>query len=184
MEKGQVVKQGSGIDPTGFGVVAVLFGLLLLAYQGTEVLQQAVIAPGTAAELGIAADCRPDELEEEALSLEECQLMVSNVQIMLASSPAWYRSFKLLLATASGLAAVLSVAIGMGMVVEKRGLVSLAIPVFGLLLVLDGAGFIAALNTGPLLRAQTLWPALLWFFIHLSLVTGALVQHQQQAQDG
>ena len=184
MEKGQVVKHGSGIDPTSLGVVAVLFGLLLLAYQGTEVLQQVVIAPGTAAEFGITADCRPDELEEEALSLEECQLMVSNVQIMLASSPAWYRSFKLLLATASSLAAVLSVAIGMGMVVAKRGVVGLAVPTFGLLLVLDSAGFIAALNTGPLLRAQILWPAVLWFFIHLSLFTAALVQRRQQAHDG
>ena len=65
----------------------MLFGVLLLASHSNELLKQIVIAPGSIAELGVPADCRADELEEEGLSLLECELMVSNVQIILASSP-------------------------------------------------------------------------------------------------
>ena len=71
---------------TWLGVIALLFALLLLANQANELLKQIVIAPGSAAEIGTAADCRADELAEEGLSLKECQLMVSSVQIILVSS--------------------------------------------------------------------------------------------------
>jgi hypothetical protein len=78
-------------------VMIMLFGLLLLASHSNELLKQTVIGPGGSADLGMAADCRADELEEEQLSLEECQLMVSNVRIILSSSPQWYRSYQLTL---------------------------------------------------------------------------------------
>jgi len=180
MENQQGANRGSDFNPTWLGVVAVLFGVLLLASQSTELLKQLVIAPGTTAELGIAADCRSDELEEEGLSLLECQLLVSNVQISLASSPGWFRPVQIFLSLSSSLAAVLSVAVGMALVADRRGPATLAVPVFGLLILLDCAGFVAVLNTGPLLRAQYLWPALLWFFIHACLFTAALVRRQQQ----
>lgn len=158
---------------TGLGVVAVLFGVLLLASQGTELLKQSVILPGSAAELGLPADCRPDELEEEGLSLEECQLMVSSVRITLASSPDWFRPLQLMLSLGASLGAMLAIAVGIGIASGRTQLLTFAVTVFGLLLVLDGVGFIAAVNTGPLLRAQYLWPALLWFFIHLCLLAAA-----------
>ena len=50
--------QGADNATGWLGVIAVLFGLLLLASQGTELLKQAVIVPGSAAEQGIAAACR------------------------------------------------------------------------------------------------------------------------------
>ena len=56
------------IDIKWIGVVAVLFGILLFANHGNELLKQLVITPLSAAELGIPADCRADELEEENIS--------------------------------------------------------------------------------------------------------------------
>ena len=75
------IKEGNNANIKWIGVTSVLFGVLLLANHGNEILRQSVIAPGVAIES--AADCRPDELEEENLSLRECQLMVNNVQIIL-----------------------------------------------------------------------------------------------------
>ena len=87
-------------------VVIMLFGLLLLASHSNELLKQAVIGPGSSADLGFSGDCPADELEEEQLSLEECQLMVSNVRIILSSSPEWFRSYQLTLSSL-GMAATL-----------------------------------------------------------------------------
>ena len=152
------------------GTVAVLFGVLLFASHGNELLKQIVITPGSTAELGVAANCRADELEEEGLSLQECQLMVSSVQIVLASSPEWFRSFQIALSTLGGLGTIFSIVIGIKLVNRRTDVRRLALICFASLLIIDVIGFFAALNTGPLLRAQYLWPLLIWFFIHLCLL--------------
>ncbi|PCJ25207.1 MAG: hypothetical protein COA96_07855 [SAR86 cluster bacterium] len=152
------------------GAIAVLFGLLLLASQGNELLKQVVIAPGSIAELGVEAQCRADELEEEELSLQECQLMVSNIQIILASSPDWFRSFQITLSCVGGIAAIFSILSGFSIVGGQKKKSRMWIFSFALLLLIDIAGFIAAVNIGPMLRAQYLWPLMLWFFIHLCLL--------------
>ena len=85
------IKKGNNVNIKWIGVTSVLFGILLIANYATEILRQAVVLPGSVAESAVAADCRPDELVEEDLSLRECELMVSNIQIMLASSPSWFR---------------------------------------------------------------------------------------------
>ncbi len=158
------------------GVLMVLFALLLLAAQGTELLKQTVLAPGSSAVLGIPADCRQDELEEEGLSLEECQLMVSVVRASLSSAPDWFRSLQWALALSACLAAALATAVGVGIAGGRARLNRLAAPTFALLLLLDVIAFVAAVNTGPLLRAQYLWPSLLWFFIHLSFFCALLTR--------
>ncbi len=163
------------------GAVAVLFALLLLASQANEFLKQVVISPGSSAELGSAANCRADELEEEGLSLQECQLMVTNVQITLASSPSWFRSFQIAWSATGIAAAILCLLVSFGFINGNRPNHKLAIASFALLLLLDVVGFFAAVNTGPLLRALTLWPLLLWFFIHLCLLI-AVVNGGQQKQ--
>lgn len=152
------------------GAVAVLFGILLLASQANELLKQIVIAPGTAAELGIAANCRADELVEEALSLRECQLMVSSVQITLASSPEWFRPFQIGLSIVGCIGAAVSLLVGFGLVNGFGNASRWGVYSFSLLVLLDIVGFIAAVNIGPLLRAQYLSPLMLWFFIHLCLL--------------
>lgn len=166
--------QASVSSHSGLTIITVLFAILLLAQQGNELLKQLVLIPGSAAELSIPANCRADELEEESLSLQECQLMVSNVQIVLASSPSWFRSFQLGHSTLSSLVAVMSFFAALTYFASPRRTARLLLLSFALLVLLDVFGFIAAMNTGPLLRAQYLWPLTLWFFIHLCLLIASL----------
>ena len=60
--------------------------------------------------------------------------------------------------------------------------IKLAVISFSLLVLLDVAAFTAALNTGPLLRAQYLSPLLLWFFIHLCLALVAFTVMQRECR--
>jgi hypothetical protein len=164
----------SGEPGIWLGVVAILFGLLLLAGHANEFLKQLVLVPGSSAELGLPADCRPDELEEEGLSLQECQLLVSGVQGILLSSPPWFRQVQLGLSLSGLLLAAASVVIAVGLINQSSLAWRWAIPAFACLLLLDLGAFVAALNTGPLLRAQYLWPLLLWISIHITLLTAVL----------
>ena len=166
--------QRSGLDKTWLGVVAILFGILLFASYGNELLKQLVIVPGSVADLGVSADCRTDELEEEELTLQECELMVSNVQITLASSPDWFRPLLISVSLVGCFAAIFSLFIGIAIVNGNDKADSLAVLGFSVLLLLDVITFVAAVNTGPLLRAQYLWSTMLWFFIHLSLLTAVI----------
>ncbi len=162
-------------------VVIMLFGLLLLASHGNELLKQAVIGPGSSADLGFAADCRADELEEEQLSLEECQLMVSNVRIILSSSPQWFRSYQLMLSSLGIAATLFSLVTAFELINRQSPTLRLAIVSTAMLLLIDLAGFVAALNIGPLLRAQYLWPLLLWISIHLCMLV-AVIRFEQQVE--
>ncbi len=152
------------------GVLIVIFAILYFATQANEMLRQLVIAPESAAELVSEADCRVDELVEENLSLAECRLMVSSVQITLASSPSGFRSFQLGTAAIACVAALFSLAIGFKLTGTASLPINLARISFSSLVLIDISQFLAALNTGPLLRAQYLWPQLLWLAIHLSML--------------
>jgi hypothetical protein len=155
-------------------VVIMLFGLLLLASHSNELLKQAVIGPGSSADLGFPGDCPADELEEEQLSLEECQLMVSNVRIILSSSPEWFRSYQLTLSSLGIAATLFSLVTAFGLINRQSPPLRLLILSTALLLIIDVAGFVAAMNTGPLLRAQYLWPLLLWTCIHLCMLVAVI----------
>lgn len=159
---------------TCVGVLAVLFGAILAAGQANEWMVQKVIAPGSAAAQNIPADCREDEAEEEGVSVEECELMVANVRIMIASRPAWFRSAQMTLAAAGAVLALWSILVGVALVDYRVWAPSTAAATFALLLLLDGTQFVAALYTGPLLRAVYLWNIVLWTTIHLCLLAGAL----------
>lgn len=155
------------------GVIVVLFGLLFAASQANEWMSLLVIEPGSAVDRGLSAACRADELEEENISLRECELMVANVEIILASRPEWVRSLLIPTSMAGTLIASLSIFVGLGLAGRKRWAGQVALYCFGLLLLIDLIGFIAMVNTGPLLRARYLWNILLWFFIHLCMATKA-----------
>jgi len=160
-------------------VILMLFGLLLLASHGNELLKQAVMVPDSSAALGVAADCRVDELEEEQLSLEECQLMVSNVRIILSSSPQWFRPYQLMLSSMGIVATLFSLGTAFGLLNRQSSTLRFAVVSTALLLTVDVAGFVAAVNIGPLLRAQYLWPLLLWVCIHLCMLV-AIIRLEQQ----
>jgi len=163
---------------TGLGIIAVLFGTLFAATQGNELLAQAVIAPGTAASRNVPVECREDEAQEEGVSVAECELMVANVRIMMASRPAWFRRAQMGLSFAGALVAFGSILVGVALVDARRWASAAAVAAFAALVALDAAGFAAALYTGPLLRAVYLWNILLWFSIHLCLTAGAVAGRQ------
>ena len=156
------------------GIVAVLFGALMAADSGNELMAQLVIAPNSAAARNIPADCREDEAEQEGISVQECELMVANVRIMIASRPSWFRSVQIGLALVGTLAAVASMFAGIALIDFRRWAPTVAALTFGTLLVFDAAEFVAALYTGPLLRAMYLWKVVVWFAVHLCLVAGAV----------
>jgi len=164
------IMQHAPVSGAGFGAIIVLFGLLAFAGHGSEFLKQVVLAPGSSAELGIAPDCRADELDEENLTVLECQLLVSNVQMQLASSPHWFRTVQLLLSGVGMVVALGSLPVGFAFVHNRLPMIKSGITCFGLLLALDLIGLIGAASTGPLLRAQYLWPLFLWLNIHLCLL--------------
>lgn len=165
---------------SGLAALLMLFGLLSLASYGNELLKQVVISPGSSAEKGIAADCRADELEEEQLSLEECQLMVANVRIILSSSPDWFRGYQLALSGIGIAAALFSIATAFSLINSRSPSLPLAMAGIAVLFLLDIAGFVAAVSTGPMLRAQYLWPLLLWIAIHLCMFLAVVRLRQQE----
>ena len=158
-------------------MLSILFGVLFFASNSNELLKQGVLTTDAFAALQAEADCRADELEEEGISLRECELMLVQVEIALESSPGWFRSVQQILSASGIAAALLSIGLALNLSSNSgsssRFSLRILVWVLGGLVVLDSVMFIAALQTGPLLRAQYLWPLLLWFFIHLSLALGA-----------
>lgn len=172
---GNDIEQNFAAASKLLAVLSILFGVLLFASNSNELLKQAVLSADAFAALQVDADCRADELEEEGLSLRECELMLVQVEIALESSPNWFRSIQIILSATGIAAAVASIglALRLDLASGNRFTLRMLVWVLGGLVVLDSFMFIAALQTGPLLRAQYVWPILLWFFIHLSLVLGA-----------
>lgn len=156
------------------GIIAVVFGILLTAGHANEWLTQKVISPDSAAARGLESECPEDELEEEGLSAAECRLMVSQVRIMIASRPPWFRAFQMGLASVGTVLALLSIFAGIALIDNRPWAGGVALVIFGTLLAIDLLEFIAAVNVGPLLRAMYLWNILLWFFIHLCMTVAAV----------
>ena len=126
---------------TGLAVLITLFGLLLLASHSNELLRQIVIAPGSSADLGVEAACRADELEEEQLSLQECRLMVVDVQIVLSSSPAWFRPYQMTLSSFGIAAALFSIVTAFGLINRQSPPFRSVAVSMGILLLIELGGF-------------------------------------------
>ncbi|HEX6994669.1 MAG TPA: hypothetical protein VF339_11050 [Gammaproteobacteria bacterium] len=167
----------AGVGPawqSWLGTVAVVLGVLLAAAHGTEWMKQRVIARATpVGAVFPAAECPEDELVEEGLSRAECEQLVSNVRNYVVSAPAWFSGFQSVLAATGTVLAVVSIGIGAALVDRRRWAPGAAVVVFAALAAVDAAGFVAALNTGPILRDVYLWDALVWFFLHFMLAIGA-----------
>lgn len=169
---------------SALGVVAIVLGVLLVAAHGNEwVTQYTIPAVGETVSEMPPADCPQDELEEEGLTVAQCEQMVSNLQSIRVSRPDWFRSSQLVVsAVGTGLAFV-SILVGAALVNYRRWAAGAAVLVFGALVAVDVVTFITAVQTGPILRAMYLWDALLWFCLHLMMMLGAIVgaQHEQTA---
>jgi hypothetical protein len=163
------------------GVVAIVLGVLLTAAQGNEWMKQVVIVNSTPASGQVPpAECPPDELIEEGLSLAECRQMVTNVRNLALSAPDWYISFQTVLAAVGTFLAFVSIIIGAALVNYKRWAPGAALIVFGALAAIDIIGFVAVLNTGPILRDLYLWDLLLWFALHLMMMVGVIAARDSQ----
>lgn len=164
------------------GVVAVLLGLLLAAWHANEWLKFLIVAqPPYTIETMPEADCDDDELEEEGLSEAECQHLVYAVQDINISSPAWFKRFHIRLSAIGTALALLSVFAGIALVDLRPWAGTLSVFSFAALALLDLASFAAVINTGPLVRQMYLWVILLWFFFHLTMTLGAIVQRQSSS---
>ena len=177
------IQEGNIVNIKWIGVTSVLFGVLLIANHGNEILRQFVIVTDSVAESAVVADCRPDELEEENLSLKECHLMVSNVQIILASSPSWFRPVSVCLYLLGFLFALFSLVFGMRFVTNPDSAQRPLRASFVSLVVIDFLIFATVSTTGPLLRSIYLWPNVLWFFIHLALLAAVLSYNSRSTQE-
>ncbi|MGH8594804.1 MAG: hypothetical protein ACREV3_13430 [Gammaproteobacteria bacterium] len=157
------------------GIIAVVLGIVLTAVHGNELMKQAVITQSTpAGDQFPAADCPEDELEEEGLSLAECEHMVAKIQGIILSTPGWFPGFQMALAAVGIIMASLSIVVGAALVDYRSWAPAAALLTFGALTAIDVIGFVAVVTTGPILREMYLWNILLWFFIHLMMTVGAV----------
>ena len=115
------------------------------------------------------------------LSLRECELMVSNIQIMLASSPSWFRPITICLYILGLVSALFSLVFGMRFVNSPESAQRPLYVSFVLLVGIDFLIFATTSATGPLLRSIYLWPTLIWFFIHLVLLV-AVVSYNSESK--
>jgi len=167
---------------SALGAVAVVLGLLLAVSHANEWMKQAVIAAATPASQQLpAANCPEDELAEEGLSVAECKHMVARVQAYVVSAPPWFPTVQIVLSVLGTLAALASAALGAALVNLRAWAPRVASVAFAILLAIDGAGFVAAVNAGPIIRSEYLWPTLLWFVLHLMLLVACVAAIHDEA---
>lgn len=165
------------------GIVAVVLGVLLTAEHGTEWMKQVVITQSTAAGGKVPpAECPRDELIEEGLSRAECEQLVANVRNLVISAPGWFPAFQATLTAVGTIVAFISIIIGAALINYRSWAPAAAMLTFGVLATIDLIGFIAVLNTGPILREAYLSDILLWFFIHLMMAVGVIAGRDSLGQ--
>lgn len=170
---------------SALGVVAIVLGVFLTAYHGNEWMKNPVltVAMPENGELPPAV-CPEEELEEEGLTLAECEYMVNHVEGLMLSMPDWFPGAMMWLAVFGTGLAFASVIVGGALVNYSAGSVKAAIWIFGALIVIDLLQFIVVVNAGPILRDQYLWHIVLWFLIHLMMMTGVLAGRDSEAAAG
>lgn len=159
---------------TGLGVAVLVFGVLLTVWHANEWMTFAVVGdPPYTIETMPAPDCDEDELLEEGLTLAECHQLATVVHNISISSPPWFPGFHIFVSATGTFVAMLSIVAGIALIDLRPWAPATAVAACALLAGLDVASFIGVINTGPIIRGQYLWPILLWFFIHLTLVAAA-----------
>ena len=167
---------------SALGVIAIVLGVFLTAYHSNEVMKQAVLQSAMPASGEMpAADCPEDELEEEGLSLAECEYMVDHVKGIFLSMPDWFPSAHMWLAAAGAILAFLSIIIGGALVNYSPAASAAAVLVFAGLTLVDALQFAVVVNTGPILRDVYLWSILLWLTIHVMMTVGVIAGRHSEA---
>jgi len=164
------------------GVVAIMLGVFLTAVHANEAMKQAVIVEHMPAS-GVMpeADCPPGELEEEGISVAECEYLIEHVKGVALSAPDWFPSAQMTLAGIGAILAFVSIIIGGALVNYSTSASIAAVAVFSSLAAIDLLQFAVVVNTGPTLREVYLGGILLWFVLHLMLLVGAIAGRHTQA---
>ncbi|AUZ85264.1 hypothetical protein [Methylophaga nitratireducenticrescens] len=164
------------------GVVAIMLGVFLTAMHGTELMKQSVITSNMPASGEMPeADCPLGELDEEGITLEQCEFLVDYVQGVVQSTPEGFPGTMMALALIGTLLAFSSVIIGGALVNYTSWSSMAAVVVFAGLAIIDLLQFATVVNAGPILRGMYLWSILLWFILHLMLLVGALAGRHTEA---
>jgi len=167
---------------SALGVVAVVLGVFLCAFHGNEAMKQMVLDRNMPASGAMpAADCPEDELEEEGLSLAECEYMVEHVKGLVLSMPEWFSGYYTWAAVAGTVLAFLSILVGGALVNYTPAAAIAGLLVFPGLAAVDAAQFTMVVNAGPIIRDQYLWNILLWFIIHVLMTLGVVAGRRSAA---
>jgi hypothetical protein len=166
------------------GVVAIVLGIFVTAVHGNEWMKQGVITGAMPAGGEMPpADCPPEELEEEGLSLAECEFMVENVRGIALSAPAWFPRYQMAVSAAGTVLGFLSILCGAALVNYRAWAPMAAAASFAALALVDMLAFAGVVNAGPLVRQAYLGNILLWFVIHFMMTVGAIAgRHEEQAR--
>lgn len=165
------------------GVIAIMLGVFLTAVHGNEAMKQAVVTQHMPAD-GVMppADCPEEELEEEGISVAECEYLIDRVQGVALAAPDWFPNAQMTLSIIGSVLAFISIIIGGALVNYTPWASKAAVTVFSGLAAVDLLQFAAVVNTGPTLREVYLGGILLWFILHLMLVVGALAGRHTEAE--
>jgi hypothetical protein len=168
---------------SSLGAVAIVLGVYSAAMHGAEWMKQSVLARYAPSNAVLpSAVCPEDELEEEGLTLAECEHMVAKVEGYLQSTPRWFIGVQSVLALLGALAALGSIVIGAALVSYRHWAPAAAASIFAALLAIDLGAFLASLNTGPIIRELYLADVLLWVLLHLMLMIGAIAGWRHEVQ--
>lgn len=165
------------------GIIIIVMGVYLSASHGNQLMKYWVLDGVPSVELAeYNYKCPMDELEEEGITLEMCKQKTANVDTILLSVPDWFRGFQISLMLLGTVVAFSSIFVGVALI-EYRSIASLAATfVIATLLLIDIAGFMAVVLTGPLTRQLYLWDILLWCFIHAILLSAIIAgRHESRS---
>lgn len=165
------------------GIIIIVMGVYLSASHGNQLLKYWVLDGVPSVEMAeYTYKCPEDELEEEGITLEMCMQKTVNVDTILLSIPDWFRDFQIPLMLIGTIVAFSSIFVGVALI-EYRAIAPLAATfVIGALLLVDIAGFMAVVITGPLTRQLYLWDILLWCFIHAILLSAIIAgRHESRS---
>ena len=173
-----------GAGPAGMsalGIAAVLLGVLFTAYEANEWMRQLVVESATPASLELpAAECPADELEEEGLSLAECEQLVANIRSYIVSQPGWFAGTQAWLAALGVMLGAITIVSGALLANYGAWGAKLGAAAFAALVAVDIGHFVAAQQAGPILREIHLPVALLWFSIHLAFALACCASLRQE----
>ena len=166
------------------GIIIIVMGVYLSASHGNQLVKYWVLDGVPSVEMAeYNYKCPEDELEEEGITLEMCKQKTANVDTILLSVPDWFRGFQVPLMLLGTIVAFSSIFVGVALI-EYRTIAPLAATVvIGALLLIDIAGFMAVVITGPLTRQLYLWDILLWCFIHAILLSAIIAGRHESRKN-